>query len=902
MKKTVSLLYFIVGLSGYLSGQNEIFSGFVALFDKQLEVFPQEKIYLHTDKPYYISGETIWFRAHLVDATTHTPALMSRYVYVELINPLDSIVSRVKVRQTDSIYCSNIPISDDLPEGDYVLRAYTNFMGNLEEEYRYAKSIRIGTPHTQSIRTDTRFEFISDKTMAVEFRFSHPRQASAVVPRRITIRINGGGKMDLKSEGNTTSINFNLPAESLKRVLQLEIEADGRIYSQFISIPIPDSEFDVTFYPEGGSLLEGVTGRVAFKAMRSNGKSAEITGTVYDNTGKEVTDIKSDFRGMGSFMSTPEEGKTYYAECTNGKGASKRFDLPVAIKNGYSLASNWLKGRLFVSVLKSDNKLPRQDTLYLLAHTRGVVYFADTWPYDEEYISFSVDDFPSGVLHLLLLDATMQPLSERLVFVNNGENKAKVDFGTDKSNYPGRSLAKNRVTIVDEDNNPLTGSFSVSVTDDQNVVVDTCSNIMTSLLLTSDLRGYIEDPGLYFLESQTSEWALELLMLTQGWRRYDIPAIISGEFSYPTIMPEMASEISGTVQSVMSGRPAEGIDVNLLAPRYGYFDQTQTDIDGRFYFRDFELPDSTEIIIYVDPKHRSRRMRLITDSEIFPKRTLSFMMSEAINREIFAKYAEKVEQKYVSENGERVINLEEITITASQKPILSSAYYPDTQTSNIITEEQLEKAYSTDIYTLLGQFMDVNYSSKGVGGGREDPTKRELTIRGTTVVGGTVGEGAASVQPPLLIVDDFPMNIDYLGEISVSEIAQIEVLKSAAHMARFGVRGASGVIVIYTKQGKSIPPSPDHQFNLSTLSPLGYRQAVEFYAPKYDTPAAKANAMPDLRTTIHWEPDVRTDSTGVALFDFYTADSETTYTVIIEGVTSDGRVVRKEGKINRSAR
>ena len=117
--KRIVLLY-IISFSIGLSGQEITTDDLISLFDRQLKTFPQEKIYIHTDKPYYISGEKIWFRAHLVDAVTHIPVPVSRHVYVELINPLDSIVCRLKIRKNDNdVYSGIIPIPDDLPEGDY---------------------------------------------------------------------------------------------------------------------------------------------------------------------------------------------------------------------------------------------------------------------------------------------------------------------------------------------------------------------------------------------------------------------------------------------------------------------------------------------------------------------------------------------------------------------------------------------------------------------------------------------------------------------------------------------------------------------------------------------------------------------------------------------------------------
>ena len=159
--------------------------------------------------------------------------------------------------------------------------------------------------------------------------------------------------------------------------------------------------------------------------------------------------------------------------------------------------------------------------------------------------------------------------------------------------------------------------------------------------------------------------------------------------------------------------------------------------------------------------------------------------------------------------------------------------------------------------------------------------------------------GAEYGQPPpfpLLLIDNIPMDISYLNEININEIAQIDILKSAGTTAVFGIRGSNGVIAIYTKTGKSSIDT-SQPLHIKTILPLSYQQPTEFYAPKYETETQRNSSRPDLRTTIHWQPVVQTNSRGVATFEFYTADEQTSYTVIIEGLADDGTIVRQEKKL-----
>ncbi len=188
----IFLLCFFVGLSTFIYSQDPVCDSVARSFHQQLTVFPQEKLHLHTDKPYYITGEHIWFRAYLAEAAHHHPAPFSRYVYVELINPMDSIVARIRIRPDEDTYHGHVPIPEDIPEGHYTLRAYTRFMENAGEDYFFTKTIRIADPQVRLTRTETRFEFTPDHKITTAFRFRQARSQEAVIPENVSVRLNGG--------------------------------------------------------------------------------------------------------------------------------------------------------------------------------------------------------------------------------------------------------------------------------------------------------------------------------------------------------------------------------------------------------------------------------------------------------------------------------------------------------------------------------------------------------------------------------------------------------------------------------------------------------------------------------------------------------------------------------------
>ena len=172
MMRRYLLIYVLSFFSIGVCGQTYLPDSLAWLFSRQLAVFPQEKIYLHIDKPYYLSGKRIWFRAHLVDAASHVPVAVSRYVYVELISPLDSIVTRVKIRQDEDAYHGYLSIPEDVPEGAYTIRAYTTFMQSQDEHYFCTRNIRIGNPQSHVIHIETQFTFPSGRRVDDDFDVS----------------------------------------------------------------------------------------------------------------------------------------------------------------------------------------------------------------------------------------------------------------------------------------------------------------------------------------------------------------------------------------------------------------------------------------------------------------------------------------------------------------------------------------------------------------------------------------------------------------------------------------------------------------------------------------------------------------------------------------------------------
>jgi len=790
-------------------------------FNRQLSIYPQEKIHLHTDRDVYISGEKIWFKAYIADAQTHQYPTPSRYMYVELISPVDTLMYRVMVRQSDGMFYGNLFLTEYVPTGNYTLRAYTRYMENLGDDYFFKKNIRI--------------------------------------------------------ENLAAAINQQRPTAN-KGMLK--------------------DDFAISFFPEGGNLPEGVLCKVAFKALNINGYPETVSGELIDENGVHIAAVETFYAGMGVFELMPEAGKRFFLKCKNQKGLEKQFVLPQPSPVAYSLAANNSDHIMLVKVNRAVNSpdIP----CYLLVHCRGEVLYFSEWDNMNEDVVFTEDEFPAGIIQFVLFDEQMNPLSERLVF-NKNYDEVNVTFLTDKETYKTREHVISSLSLFDSNGNPLTGHLSVAITDDKDISVDSMNTILSTLLLSSELKGYIDHPAWYLQDNSASAIALDYLMLTHGWRRYDVPAIVKGNPKHPQISFQVSQQISGKIKNLILSRSVPDSEIVIMASD-GAVGLTSTDENGLFVYQDFEYPDSTTFIIQALSRRGSNRVELVMNMESFPKLIhatqspfveIPEIREETKNESEPNAFIMKAEQRSRYDEDMWMIYLDEVEITARRIDRRDAArlqYWANSSSSATIKRAEMEKSNLPYVSDYLRLTSGVTVYPDG---------KVYIRSMGPS---GRAGNGL-----PLVLIDgiehEWPDTTSTmtsrfqspLDRIPVSEIESIDVFKGTDAVV-FGVRGANGVISITTRRGENSPfvEKP----NLIQYAPLGYQKPVEFYAPQYETVEAKHLIIPDFRTTIFWKPDiVISEDTEKTIFDFYTSDFPTTYSVVIEGLTTDGKIIRQVEKI-----
>ncbi|MDR0835595.1 MAG: hypothetical protein LBN11_03310, partial [Tannerella sp.] len=661
----IGLLYFLPVSAQTQMGSDSITAADTALLNiyRQLIAFPQEKIYIQIDKPYYVAGETVFYRLFLLDACFHVPFSVSRYVYVELIDQNNSVEIRQKLRPDEKgMYYSSLKLSEHLAQGYYKIRAYTRFMENRGMESFYSKPVYVIAENQEHLKMEMNVSATDKKHTSAELRFVDARTGIAATPEDIFLQLNGKKQKASHKKGDGI-FKFELPLTDNDRERNLYVEVlnseDSVIFKQFDIVPYTSDSIELSFYPEGGYMVEGQPNTITFKALNKEGAPAKITGAIVDTVGTRVSKLSTRHEGMGTFFLMPKEGEIFFAEYTSGN-KQYRTQLPDFKKNSFSLHAAWKNDQLMVSVNSEPNAvLPK---MLLLVHCRGFIIYSDLWDADRQAMIFEKDILRSGVNHILLLSEDYQPLSERLIFCNKNDH-IKPEIKPDKKEYKNREHVTMNISlfhtgssdIEDNTNNigfedsitydkngirqiylpeveikgkrirkksKVSRDLAVSVTDDNNIQIDTMTNILTQILLESELKGTISNPAYYFSETPEAAFNADLLMMTHGWTRYDIPKALRGEWTLPLIEPEISQTLTGQVKGGLIPRAASNIDVFVISyqGKEKYYDVTKTDENGFFRFENFELPDSSEIVLQVlkDKKKTKGLLEVFPDTIKYP--------------------------------------------------------------------------------------------------------------------------------------------------------------------------------------------------------------------------------------------------------------------------------------------
>lgn len=638
----------------------------------------------------------------------------------------------------------------------------------------------------------------------------------------------------------------------------------------------PVANLSLRFFPEGGDLIAGVNNRVAFKAADQWGRPFKAKGIIVNEKGVKLDSFKTIHDGMGYIYLLPAEGSTYTAKWKDEKGMEHSTPLPMAKSTGLSMQVALTQGKRIIS-LQAPLPLSPSNQKWLLIGTMNqhLIFQTEVLPSADGTARrvIPTQALPSGILTLTVLDADRKAIAERVTFINNGEYRFQP--GMQVARWGLSKRARNEIEISLPDSIPA-ASLSIAITDAA-IDADTSENIYSALLLTSDLRGYVHNPAYYFANTDdTLQQKLDLVMMTNGWRRFQWEQITKGvlpklNYAKDTSYLTLSGNVYGVAKSMLTGRESM---VLFIKSKDSASSQTRiVGLNSNGTFNDPELFFFDTLRVYYQLKSKllgNAEARFMT--ERLPAPNYLAASKNFFNRRAYLdtaglyKHSLLSYETYRLQQQEKSKMLANVTVKAKAKT----------------TVQTLDEKYSRGLFSggdatqfdlvndvaALGSLNIFNYLQGRVAGlqvnaGSNPPT---LTWRGGT---------------PQLYLDEMPVDADLVKSIPVSDVAYIKVFRPPF----MGTGGGNGGIAIYTRRGDDQRSTPGS--GLSSSMVMGYSGIREFYSPDYSR-FDRRNEQPDVRTTLYWNPVVIAVKGRPVKLSFYNNDVTKAFRVIITGMTKDG--------------
>ncbi len=648
---------------------------------------------------------------------------------------------------------------------------------------------------------------------------------------------------------------------------------------------LAENKIRLEFFPEGGNLVQGFVNTVAFKATDENGLPVSIKGIVKDDKNDTLASLNTYHDGMGVFELDPVQGKQYYAVLNDRQGPS--FSLPASTARGIALSIiPHPQGEFF------EIKQPKGDSVfhaaYMIGQMQHHVLFRQQFTGVREEMQgvINTQRLHSGILQVTVFNKEGYPLAERLCFVNNKEYIQPAELVADTVDFSPRARNHFKIQLKDT----VQGSFSVSVTDpdrDDGGIRE--ENIFSRLLLSSDIRGSVHAPAYYFRSDEDSvKTALDLLMMTNGWRRFRWTELLKNK--QPAVRNRDAAFITLEGKALLRGSKKPFAEKQLLVlitlpdkkritqltitDKQGYFkiDSILFFGTGRLLFTDIRGKKSQYIDIKLSGDTLTRSFHLRPTDDVVQAGMKNWDTANVPGIAIDYDAIQKA-------NG---LMLEEVRVKVTKKSPLEEL--EDKYTNGIFSgmaEKSIDLVNSEEAmpYNNIFEYLQARVNGLQV---FNDGLDYRVFYRQLPTV------SALGNIPMTLYLDEIPTDASFISSIPGNQVALVKVYSSF-----IGASGNApgGVLAIYTKKGADYVNTRGFA---SYGKYEGYSIIKEFYAPDYGVKKDE-NMKPDNRITLDWRPDILSNYINPSIpFGFYNNDRSRKFRVVVEGMTTSGKMVSLE--------
>jgi hypothetical protein len=770
-------------------------------------------VFLHIDKPVYMTGDTLWLSAYILDPATHQLRTVKNDeqnlpLHTELRTSTGNLIQHQLLKISNGRANGLFRLSDTLITGSYELRAYTRTDNTL------------GQPAFR-------------RTISIVSGLSQPNKPTS------------------------------LPDSSVK------------------------DRVDVQFLPEGGRWVAGLSTRLGIKAVDKRGLGKVVTGRIRSGQGDVISQFTTNQFGITHVTIKPLSGQDYLADVLNANSRVS-YNLPPVDAQGLTLSADNVTDttKLAIRVLASDQRVNTAVYLLVQNHAQIVGQFRLKLHDGQAELLLPMGEMKPGLLRITLFDGQGQAQAERIVYVP--ERFAPIDAGvtTNKLQYMPREPIAIALRIADSFGDPLTMDGSISITDAEQVPMDSVSdNMRTHLLMTGELRGLVENPGYYFRHrDQTARRDLDDLLLTQGWRR--LIGLPAGPVAAKPGNPG-GIRISGRVVDP-GKRPMAGTALLLTftgKSAVSFTRSARTDSDGLFQVEGLILEDTITVRVRVmDAAFRTIKASVLLDAPAnsFPTDITAIIPDQGL----VDRYTGRMHQRQAAGLGQyrdpTARQLNEVVVRAAKPDDDRAARQQSLHGSADATVlfDENSRSYPNLYEMMAGRVPGVIVRKKPLLEQGNLADGYQVTVHG-------VGTFEKNSQP-LYLVDGSYVTENEEGNVldmfNPNDVERIEVLKNSV-AGIYGSRGGAGVIAIFLRrQNKSQRAAPGE----TTLTVYGYVAHREFYVPRYTVQSMPQNQLYDQRDVLYWKPIVATDSRGQTTLRFPLSDTVRTLRLTLQGVTTEG--------------
>jgi len=586
-----------------------------------------------------------------------------------------------------------------------------------------------------------------------------------------------------------------------------------------------------------------------------NGKGVTVSGAVINQRNDTVARFKSAKFGMGNFSFTPAAGDTYKASVkAAGENQSVTKSLPDVSSQGYVMEVTDGGNDLNLNIRSNE---AQGGNIYLFVHTRQAVKLAESIPLNNGSAHFTIskNQLGDGISHITVFNSNKQPVCERLYFKKPAQ-QLLIDAAADQQQYGLRKKVNVNLSAKDASGKALDANMSMSVYRVDSLQSIDQGNIFSYLWLNSDLRGSIESADYYFKNNDAE--ALDNLMLTQGWRRFQWNQVLENKPAAFTYMPEYSGHIiNAKIVSIDGGAPANNIITYLGIPgRRVQLYTAQSDSAGRLAYQTKDFFGPNEVIVQTNELVDSTyRIDIVSPfSEQYSKAALPKF-------EFNAAMADALQQHSL---GIQVLNI-------YSGPMLKRFYDPGADSSAFYGKPF--KTYKLDDFT---RFTTMEEDL------REYVSEDNIVnSRGKFHIKVLNNNGFLD-SDPLVLLDGVPVfNINKIFTVDPLKVRKLEVVPYRYY---YGPSEEEGIFSFTTYKGDLGGVELDPRAVVIDYEGLQLRR--EFYSPVYNSDAQASSRMPDFRNVLYWAPSVNTQDQGAV--SFYTSDQPGKYVGVIEGLTTGG--------------